>query len=342
MAGGLYGGIKFSSSNSGLSSSEATILAPIEAPAAAAVVQPAQVATDVPAPTPNDPTPAKVDDSQKKSAGWSAALSFAPTRRKAPATQSRPAYSGFATTTVSTVTPTATISSSAVISAPPVILQPPKPDAQQDAGDNSNAGGWKKKIQAPSMVLDEDVNGFRAAGGKKKGGAGSRKKGKNAANAPPAWDPMEPYDPHAPNDYYEYKAYKQKEREDYLARRQAELREESRGRKRSWKDGGDSEESDSASEDSRDYDRWQNRPRKTGPSACRNWPTSVSPRHEVAMSALLLGHDRPRGPGPRDPRSGTANLLVLALRRPLLQRPLHLHPHLLTLYPLSRVAKKLT
>jgi splicing factor 45 len=90
--------------------------------------------------------------------------------------------------------------------------------------------------------------------------------GKNAANAPPAWDPMEPYDPRAPNDYYEYKAYKQREREEYLARRQAELREESRGRKRSWKDESHSEESDDASEDSRDYDRWQNRPRKTGRS----------------------------------------------------------------------------
>lgn len=88
--------------------------------------------------------------------------------------------------------------------------------------------------------------------------------GKNAANAPPTWDPTEPYDPRAPNDYYEYKAYKQREREEYLARRQAELREESRGRKRSWKDDERSEDSDDASEDSRDYDRWQNRPRKTG------------------------------------------------------------------------------
>lgn len=79
---------------------------------------------------------------------------------------------------------------------------------------------------------------------------------------------MEPYDPRAPNDYYEYKAYKQREREEYLARRQAELREESRGRKRSWKDGGNSEDSDDASEDSRDYDRWQNRPRKTGEYLC--------------------------------------------------------------------------
>ncbi|KAG8745295.1 hypothetical protein FRC10_008311 [Ceratobasidium sp. 414] len=94
---------------------------------------------------------------------------------------------------------------------------------------------------------------------------------------------MEPYDPRVPNDYYEYKTYKQKEREDYLARRQAELREESRGRKRSWKDGGNSEDSEDASEDSRDYDRWQNRPRKTGryersASRSRSASPSRSPR----------------------------------------------------------------
>jgi splicing factor 45 len=93
--------------------------------------------------------------------------------------------------------------------------------------------------------------------------------GKSAANAPPAWDPTEPYDPRAPNDYYEYKAWKQREHEESIARQQAELREESRGRKRSWKDGDRSDESDDASEDSRDYDRWQNRPRKTGMSGSR-------------------------------------------------------------------------
>ncbi|QRW15062.1 DNA-damage-repair/toleration protein [Ceratobasidium sp. AG-Ba] len=266
MAGGLYGGIKFSTSAPGLNSSDIPINTPNEPAPPAPNVQPVQPAADVPIQTPEsaDTTPAKVDDSQKKSAGWSAALSFAPTRRKAPAAQSRPTFAGFTTTTIASTASAATVSSSAVIFAPPVSLQPPKPDVKPETSDNNNnATGWGKKIKAPSMVLDEDVNGFRAAGGKRKGG-GSRKKGKNAANAPPAWDPVEPYDPRVPNDYYEYKAYKQKEREDYLARRQAELREESRGRKRSWKDEGNSEDSDDASEDSRDYDRWQNRPRKTG------------------------------------------------------------------------------
>ncbi|CAE6462778.1 unnamed protein product [Rhizoctonia solani] len=263
MAGGLYGGIKFS----GNGSSEATIITPVEVPAPAASTPATQVAAEAPAPTTTEPVAAsKPEDAQKKAAGWSAALSFAPTRRKAPATQARPTYAGFATSTVSTSAPPATVGSSAVISAPPVLIEQPaaKPETQPDSNESNKAGGWAKKIKAPSMVLDEDVNGFRALGGGKKKGAGSRKKGKNAANAPPAWDPMEPYDPRAPNDYYEYKAWKQREHEEYLSRRQAELREESRGRKRSWKDDDRSDESDDASEDSRDYDRWQNRPRKTG------------------------------------------------------------------------------
>ncbi|CAE6363434.1 unnamed protein product [Rhizoctonia solani] len=263
MAGGLYGGIKFS----GDGSSEATIITPVEAPPAASIPA-VQVAAEAPTPLAIEPVAApKPDDSQKKSAGWSAALSFAPTRRKAPATQARPAYTGFTAPKVTTTAPPAIVSSSAIISAPPVLIEQPaaKSETQQDSNESNKATtGWTKKIKAPSMVLDEDVNGFRAVGGGKKKGAGSRKKGKNTANAAPAWDPMEPYDPRAPNDYYEYKAWKQREHEEYLARRQEELREESRGRKRSWKDDDHSDESDDASDGSRDYDRWQNRPRKTG------------------------------------------------------------------------------
>ncbi|KAJ1310129.1 hypothetical protein OPQ81_006874 [Rhizoctonia solani] len=278
MAGGLYGGIKFS----GNGSSEATIITPVEVPASAASAPTTQVATEAQASTSEPVAAPKTDDSQKKSAGWSAALSFAPTRRKAPTGQARPTLAGFSTSTISASVPPALVSSSAVVSAPPVLIEKPaaKSETQPDSNEGNKAGGWAKKIKAPSMVLDEDVNGFRAVGGGgKKKGAGSRKKvlfpptssipwhsamEKNVANAPPAWDPMEPYDPRAPNDYYEYKAWKQREHDEYLARRQAELKEESRGRKRSWKDDGRSDESDDASDDSRDYDRWQNRPRKTG------------------------------------------------------------------------------
>lgn len=67
MAGGLYGGIKFSTSGSGLS--EATIITPVEAPTATVNTQPAQPVADVPQPTPNDAVSTKTEDTQKKSAG---------------------------------------------------------------------------------------------------------------------------------------------------------------------------------------------------------------------------------------------------------------------------------
>lgn len=67
MAGGLYGGIKFSTSGSGLS--EATIITPVEAPAATVNTQPVQPAADVPQPTSNDSIASKPEDTQKKSAG---------------------------------------------------------------------------------------------------------------------------------------------------------------------------------------------------------------------------------------------------------------------------------
>ena len=64
MAGGLYGGIKFSTPGS-----EATIITPVEAPAATVNTLPAQPAADVPQSTPPDSGPSKAEDTQKKSAG---------------------------------------------------------------------------------------------------------------------------------------------------------------------------------------------------------------------------------------------------------------------------------
>lgn len=68
MAGGLYGGIKFST---GSGASEATIITPVEAPTSAANAQTTQVISEPSGPTTNDSaTTVKPDDSQKKSAGW--------------------------------------------------------------------------------------------------------------------------------------------------------------------------------------------------------------------------------------------------------------------------------
>lgn len=70
------------------------------------------------------------------------------------------------------------ISSTAVVSAAPVLLELEKPK-DEPAGPGA---GWGKKIKPPSMILDEDVNGFKAnrkkaTGGKGKGKGKSKKVG---------------------------------------------------------------------------------------------------------------------------------------------------------------------
>ncbi|KIJ68951.1 hypothetical protein HYDPIDRAFT_105493 [Hydnomerulius pinastri MD-312] len=103
------------------------------------------------------------------------------------------------------------------------------------------------------MVLDEDINGFKAQHKRRGGGGGGGgKKGKKNKNAQPVaiWDPMEQYDPLKPNDYNEYKVWKQRDRIERATERAAE-----RKRAREARDRG-SDQSDSGSEDER--------PRKTG------------------------------------------------------------------------------
>ncbi|EJD06080.1 uncharacterized protein FOMMEDRAFT_18283 [Fomitiporia mediterranea MF3/22] len=163
--------------------------------------------------------------------GWSAALAFAPVRRgpkakpKAPNTSSRalPVGAQIAATTVS---------STAIIAAEPVlnVVEPEKPKEV----DESTGLGWGKKIKPPSMVLDEDVNGFRAKRKKNNVGSGKRK-GKKNKNVPavPTWDPAEPYNPIRPNDYYEYKEWKKREQEERRLRLAIERQQNERKRYRS-------------------------------------------------------------------------------------------------------------
>ena len=133
--------------------------------------------------------------------------------------------------------------------------------------------GWGKKVKPPSMVLDEDVNGFKSQRGNKKSGGGKKHKkvrtlcthapmtifivykNKNA-HAMPSWDPDEMYDPMRPNDYNEYKAWRQRDRIEKAAERAAQ-RKRARDRER------DSEYTESGSEDER--------PRKTGQFLCAVW-----------------------------------------------------------------------
>ncbi|KAF8654166.1 hypothetical protein AX16_003695 [Volvariella volvacea WC 439] len=158
-------------------------------------------------------------------------------------------------TTTTTATPSAaSISSTAVVFAPPALIEPPKPNPQ-DAETQPTTQGWGKKLKPPSMVLDDDINGFKSSQHNKKRSQ-PKGKGKKKKDAPQIaiWDPYETYDPLRPNDYNEYKLWKQKERIDRRERLAEQRRQEEL--KRSRRSGSYSYSEDSASEDER--------PRKTG------------------------------------------------------------------------------
>jgi splicing factor 45 len=143
--------------------------------------------------------------------------------------------------------PAALLSSTAVVSAPPTLTEPPKPATQ-------DTHAWGKKVKPPSMVLDEDVNGYKANHRKNRGKGKNKKvwckwnsmsftslpfQNKNVAIT--IWDPLEQYDPLRPNDYNDYKIWKQRERierrERIAERRRMEDRKRSR-RSSSYSDSG--------------------------------------------------------------------------------------------------------
>ncbi|TFK86256.1 hypothetical protein K466DRAFT_587379 [Polyporus arcularius HHB13444] len=208
-------------------------------------------------------------------AGWSAALVFAPTRRQAPKTKpTAPRIPVGAAITAPAGT--ATISSTAVVFAPPSLVDTTPAKAEEKKESQPQGQGWGRKVKPPSMVLDEDVNGFKAKrGGKKEGGKKKGKKNKNA-QALAAWNPDEAYDPMRPNDYNEFKHWQRRERE---RRRERILEERRRGddRKRYRRSSSYSDSNHSASEDER--------PRKAGRYEERD-------RDEMDED-----YDRPRGIG---------------------------------------------
>lgn len=142
-------------------------------------------------------------------------------------------------------------------------MEQPQPKEQ-----DSQPQGWGKKVKPPSMVLDEDINGFKSSH-KRKGGRGRGKKvsqprlfsfdtsllvqNKNVLLVA-TWEPLEPYDPLRPNDYNEFKAWKQKDRIERRERLAEERRLEERKRSRRSNSYSDSDATDSEDE----------RPRKTG------------------------------------------------------------------------------
>ena len=91
---------------------------------------------------------------------------------------------GTATTAVSA--PTA-LSSTAVVFAPPSLVDPDAPKAPTDEATQQPQGqSWGRKVKPPSMVLDEDVNGFKARKGgnsrREGGGGGGKKKNKKVCS----------------------------------------------------------------------------------------------------------------------------------------------------------------
>lgn len=246
-AGGLYGGIQFSSGTTFTPSVSSTTPPPIQTPVEP-VHQP-QISSSTP-----DQAPGVA--SSKTTAGWSAALAFAPVRRNQ-AQKSKPALSRLpvgASIASAGPVPATGLSSTAVVFAPPSLVEQPQPKEQ-----DSQPQGWGKKVKPPSMVLDEDINGFKSSH-KRKGGRGRGKKNKNVLLVA-TWEPLEPYDPLRPNDYNEFKAWKQKDRIERRERLAEERRLEERKRSRRSNSYSDSDATDSEDE----------RPRKTGRVGYDQW-----------------------------------------------------------------------
>ncbi|KAI0668492.1 hypothetical protein C8Q78DRAFT_262586 [Trametes maxima] len=280
-AGGLYGGIQFSSSKAFTSTSGPAVPSPApteKAPPASAA--PASFsATATQNATASTSAAAEPSAPAKATAGWSAALAFAPTRRNVPkAKPAAPRLPVGASVTVAqgaAAPSVATISSTAVVFAPPSLVQPASKPETTPSQNQPQGQGWGRKVKPPSMVLDEDVNGFKARrGGKREGGGGKKKGKKKNQQALVVWDPNEVYDPMRPNDYGEFKMWQRKEREE---RRERLLEERRRGedRKRYRRSSSYSDSYHSGSEDER--------PRKAGRFEERN--------------DMDEDYDRPRGIG---------------------------------------------
>jgi hypothetical protein len=118
---------------------------------------------------------------------WSAALAFAPVRRNN-AQKAKPAAARLpaGASVLSSTGASAALSSTAVVFAAPVLIDTTQSSTSSTATKNkedpstapsATTQGWGRKVKPPSMILDEDVNGFKAGNqGNKKNKTG---KGKN-------------------------------------------------------------------------------------------------------------------------------------------------------------------
>ncbi|KAH9484324.1 DNA-damage-repair/toleration protein DRT111, chloroplastic [Psilocybe cubensis] len=340
-AGGLYGGIQFSSGSvfnstvpSSAEPSKSPSIEPPKPPTTETATKDAQNATAAGAPPTTSAAPptmttapsAGAAASGKPTAAWSAALAFAPVRRNQ-AAKAKPAVNRLpAGAAVLPAAAVAGLSSTAVVFAPPVLVDANATStatatsttaatapSQESTTATTGTQGWGRKVKPPSMILDEDVNGFKNnnQGQKKKSGKSKGKKNKNAP-AFPTWDPMELYDPMRPNDYNEYKMWRTKERIDRRERMAEQRRQEERKRSRrsaSYSDseysGSDDDERPRKSGKYDTYDRW---------SRGRAESAHDAPAHEsapVVIDRALTGDEafqrrlamsaaaaRPRSPPP--------------------------------------------
>ncbi|KAF8902088.1 hypothetical protein CPB84DRAFT_896080 [Gymnopilus junonius] len=311
-AGGLYGGIQFSSGTvyqSSLSSSSEPPKKPVEEPKPVENARKEQVAVVA------APVAAPVATTGKPTAAWSASLAFAPVRRNQ-AQKAKPSVPRLPAG-ASVLSPTPGLSSTAVVFAPPALVDttasttaPNNPTAQHEP----TTQGWGRKVKPPSMVLDEDINGFKNTQ-KKKAGKGKGKKNKNAPVIP-TWDPMELYDPLRPNDYNEYKVWKSKERierrERIAEERRMELRKRSR-RSASYSDseatGSDDDERPRKTGRYDTFDHWSRGRSESNYDDARDVPAQNTP--PVAIDRSLTGDEafqrrlamsmKPRSPSPMPP-----------------------------------------
>ncbi|KAF8334343.1 uncharacterized protein EI90DRAFT_539829 [Cantharellus anzutake] len=295
-AGGLYGGINLLSTTT-----PAGLAADIVAVTAPGAVNATTKTEPSVAPTTKTEAP-KEEEFSKPAAGtkaWSASLAFAPTRRPAPKAKPVATRLPASAFTSSSSSASSTISATAVLYASPdldeaaaassslnnlllqeadnnnnnnnnnsKLLLASEPSSTVTGVGSSNADWSGRKIKPPSMVLDDNVNGFRgpSAASRKshhrqqRNKIGKGKKSKQNAQAAPVWDPDEQYDPLKPNDFSELVAQRVRAREEERQAREDERRRQ-RDRKRSRRSSSYSASDDGYSDDNKD---WRDRPRKEG------------------------------------------------------------------------------
>ncbi|KAG6820609.1 hypothetical protein H0H93_014525 [Arthromyces matolae] len=227
------------------------------------------------------PLPA-AEQSAKSTAGWSSSLAFAPVRRSQP-NKSKPAPPRLPTGAAVTPASAVNLSSTAVVFAPPVLIEPSKP-TQEPPVQSTPQQGWGKKVKPPSMVLDEDVNGFKSSHNKRKG----KGKGKKASRSlGTSWDPSELYDPLRPNDYNEFKVWKQKNRIEQRERF-AEERDRKRSRRsQSYSDSEYTESEDERRFDDNHFDRWSREDEDRLEAQSRSIPVSANMTGDEAYQRRL-------------------------------------------------------